>query len=650
MASGYSTESGSSGSKKVTHARKKRTRVAAPEEKVEESQSGRHSIASDETHSTARSALSATVRVAQRFFPAKTGKAFAEELGFNFDKLETHAKAFFHRLMLPPTEQEALNRYSEALDIFKNAILAIRDKLDIPAKNTQKLLPHHLSQTIKIIQLQNELPINCAMLLDDYLRAAIIPGDFARRFREVAHEHAQELPSLAKEHKQFHHNEPHARKLQKDTDLELGAMGLWQNNTNGLEDRHQQRDEFLRETTLFIAVLHDYIQKNERNPDALYASNEEATAEKVYAWLLEALEIPFEDTRATLEQNNIKSLLKLMCYQLIPGGTTVLLGDLMANLQEGERVESMDLIELQPIVEEVLQETGACIFPASHNEILIHEIQQAAKVMAKNDKTPGAGLIHAVNQVRAIDSEGNQSLATMPLVEKYCDGASMLHGFFEHYFKPYFPDEVLRLYYTSEDEALFGSEEAFFQAVNQQTFFTSFTPHWFMPPEFIPDSRAEQANALQDFIVLCREQYLVCQTPEAFTEFFNTAFLTYHINEIMEQVFFSPGAIAFEGKFIDSQRNPLVRRVSELRHAGFDDTLIQGLVDPSVPETDKKNLIQLNHFCEEMNTILPGSDVGLTKEIMMGAIFSEGQLLAYEAQKVFAPRDGLEKRDGRQEP
>ncbi|MDF1645431.1 MAG: hypothetical protein P1U61_00400 [Legionellaceae bacterium] len=606
---------------------KKGTRRRPPEIKVEESHSARH--ASTDKELSPQSTSASTTRrsyISNMFFGAQTAKEFARELGFRFDSLQDNAKGFFKKIILPPTDVVNLERHEAALDAFKSTILAIRKKIDMPAKNMQKLQAHHLSQTLQIIHLERALPRNCLMLLDDYLRAGIIPSNFKEKIEDMSNQRADELPALARHHKQFHHDEPHARKLKKDTQLDLEVLGVWQNNTNGQGERHKRRDEFLREVTFAIALLHDYVQKNEKNPESPYKSNEEATADWVYQWLVDILGMPLEDDRATLEQNNIKKLLQLMCYQMIVGGTTLLMGDLMAVLQSDETVASMDLIELQPAVEIVLEETRSEVTTSAHNEILIGEIKQVAKVLGKNDKTPGAALIHALDQAR------NQAIATLPLVQTYCHGASMLQGFFEHYFTAYFSDDILKPYYTPEDEALFGSEAAFFEAVNQQAFFTSFTPHWFMPPEFMSEERAIQVRALSDFIKLCREQYPLCATPLEFAELFDSAFMENDIKAIMEQVFFNPNAIAFEGRFIDSQIKPLVRWTAEFEAAGFDKTLIYSIANPDALVIDKQNIVELRQYYDSMKQVIARSDDDLIKELMVGVVFSEGQLLAYRRQ------------------
>ncbi|MDF1677074.1 MAG: hypothetical protein P1U32_00055 [Legionellaceae bacterium] len=559
----------------------------------------------------------------RRFFGSPSAEGFAEELGFRFDALKAHGKAFFKSIMSLPEREELLPQHEAALAQFRNAILEIRSQIDAPEKQVQKLLPHHLNQVVHIIQLKNALPNDCASLLDDYLRAGLIPSNFSEKIMAMTHRGAAKIPQFARERRQFHHDVPHAVRLKLDVQREIEALNIWQNDTHD-EGRHPKRDAFLREVTFSIAMLHDYYQKNEKKPGSQAESAEEATAEQVYEWLLEALDIPLSDAEASPGQNTIKKLLKLMCYQQIVGGTTVLLGDFMAKLRPDEAVASLNLMALEPIVERVLLGTGGGVLSRTRisNARLMAEIDEVAEVLSKNDKVPGAALVHTLNQVR------KEGFATVPLLETYYGGMPMLRSFFEHYYTPYFSDDVLRPYYTAEDAENFGSEAAFFEAVNQQNFFTHFTPHWFMPLEFIPEENAAEARLIADFIALCRREYLVCKTPAAFNRVFDAAFERCNIAEMIATRFFREGSIAFERKFIDSQKKALEQRAHVLKNAGVSPAVIQLVVDPNVSDTDNRNIAQLARFYHEMKPIVNEKDI--IKELMMAAIFSEGQLMAYK--------------------
>ncbi|MCH9757262.1 MAG: hypothetical protein K0U37_08760 [Gammaproteobacteria bacterium] len=532
------------------------------------------------------------------FFGHGAEQTIAQELGFDFDALKEHAKAFFRRINTPLLS-------GDALSVFKTSILKIRNVDHI------NLQPHHLSQSVKAIYLQRVLPVDCLIALEDCLREGMVLGNTQVIIKEVSQTHALELPALATSRRQLHHSLPHALEIEKRTMRALKARGIWQDDT----ETHQ----FLRDITSCIAVLHDYVQKNNENADSAYESNEEATAAFVCEQLLKGLRIPLGGVTASHEQNNVRKLIQLMTHQMIVGGTTVLMGDF-----SGEVVpKSMDLIDLQPILEEVKNNID---FERAHdpsNQTLIDEITQVAKELGKHDKMPGAVLINVIDQAR------DQALATMPLVRKHCHGMQMISAFFESIFTHYFSEMVLRPYYTAEDEALFGSEEAFFVAVNQQAFFTSFIPHLSMPPEFLPEGNHDQVN-LYAFIAACRQQY--SDASDDFAQFFDDAFEQYGIADIVSRRFFSSGGIAFEGKFIESQIAPLERRAAELKAEGMSDAMVQALVDPRVPRIDKMNLTALKTFYDSCKRVVLKADEDLIKNLMMGVVLQAGQLLAEQLQ------------------
>ncbi|MDX2345242.1 MAG: hypothetical protein QNK11_00005, partial [Legionella sp.] len=390
-----------------------------------------------------------------------------------------------------------------------------------------------------------------------------LPVNFEEIIQGLSDKLADKLPERTKNYWQLHHGLAHALEVEKRTLQELKKQNIWQDNTTN--------HRFLRAMTGCLARLHDYVQKNK--------NNEAVTAGYISEQLITALKLNELDQ----SDQDLKKLIQWMSYQIILGGTTNLMG-------------SMDLIDFQLKLEKIRPKQSA-----SSNATLIAEMKQVAKIVGENDKTPGAVLGTVLSQAR------DKTLATFDLVKKHTRDTKSLQTFFNKKLVKYYSDETLSEHYNAwTDIFLFSGMSGFSDAVNQQAFFTSITPHVLMTAEFLK-AGDKNKEKLYCFIEACREVY-----PESF----DAAFEKYDIAHVMKEIFFNSNTIANEIRFIDSQTALLEHRK-------------ESVADSRATEADKANLIALKAFYDEQT---PEQQAALLKSLMMGVVLQEGQLLAYRFQ------------------
>jgi|GEM_PF-1916265 len=459
-----------------------------------------------------------------------------------------------------------------------------------------KIQKKHINAVSLSIKQQQALPEGCLNLLDDYLEHLPFDFDIISRINEVSNVHAYELRHLAEEHQLVHHDLPHALEIEWRTMKMLDKLNIWEEQTS--------RDMFLRAIIACMIRLHDH----EQNKTSSATSNEEVSAERVISWLNTALNLPQDETKATVAESAVKNMIQFMAHRIIVCGTTMIYS----------QKRTLDLIELLFVLEKEAKNVNFSL-SSKFNQNFIENINITTILVGANDKNPGASLFNVLEQVK------QPSMTTLPLIKRYYGEVSVLNMFFSsNRFNAYYNIDRLREHYHTDGFSNDYTESDFFEIVNKQAFLMIIVPHISMRPECLKTTDEHRVQ-LRTFIQLSR--FNLSLDVGAFKEVFEKEFAANHIANIMNDLFFNK--IDSEVEFSRSQEGGLAE-MAEKKLPGMGmkrAEIIGSLIDPSVPIKDALHLKELARFYNE----LTGYDrIRLCKELIMVVILQAGLIKAKE--------------------
>jgi hypothetical protein len=449
--------------------------------------------------------------------------------------------------------------------------------------NELGLTADHLDTVINSLY-RDSLPEDAWAVIESYVTAK--PG-FEESIYRLRLTHRPHLSETATIRHLSHHDIPHALEIrERAAHILQRVLGLF-NSTHA-------RDHFLREVALFMVEFHDYIQGDK----GAHKSVELATAACVVDWLTESMELHTNP--------KLKKIIEFMANQIIVLGTTMVFS----------KKQTTDLLELFLRIKDIAIETRLITSPCPDLTKLVELI---ALVTGVCDKNPTAFLA-----IAGFHAE----VATLPRVRRYslpsgeigddttagagAGAASSTRSALM----------VIEEFLASSDFHPYIESGRGPLELNKQLLLAMLVPHLSMSAELAERTNPHYSHAYTRFIHECRVQMEKLSEPD-FKAWFRREFQTREIATVIKELFFAN--IAREMEFSRSQigglrfvRERLGHLVSTL--LGFD-AARASLIDPSVPETDARNLAALKTFYDRLE---PTKQNLLLQELILVVIMQAG--------------------------
>lgn len=417
---------------------------------------------------------------------------------------------------------------------------------------------HHIETVVTLITNQIALPENILISLKAHLECC---PDFESTIDKLLTAHAPELLASAAQHNLIHHSLPHALETANRVNKVLDNLGIL---TNG-----DDTSRFLRAIINVMIQFHDHEQKIKGE----YNSVEVATAARVSQWLSNALAIS--------DESSLKLLLNFVANHIIVLGTSIVysptrtmdLSELFIEFKDVAVAASLKVAYQSQELPVVLESKAG----------LVYCMDAIMLIVGICDKNPAA-----IYDLVAMQ-EANAATATLPMIKSYTQTPLLLEQFFA--------SGAFRRSFNN------GSSDA----INQQAFLMSLTPHLCMRAELSGANQRADAHTFMKLIALCRQERLNNLDHVAFMQWFNNQCLTHEMNRVVLSFFFAD--IEREIAFCKSQELSLVfvanklmsMRFSPKSLAGAASGRFQPLINPQVPVEDAENLRALKQFYDRLD-------------------------------------------------
>lgn len=330
----------------------------------------------------------------------------------------------------------------------------------------------------------------------------------------------------------------------------------------GLFDSSSDMDRGFEALLGFILRFHDLDQVRFVETTSV----ETLTAARLNAWLIAELEdLAFDP--------DMQAIVGFLCQHVIVLGTTMIYSS-----------KSMcDLHQIFFRVEEAYRNAGFSVVSPS-NDNFVRMVKIVVLVCSASDKNAAA-----------IQTLAGLEALTDPKTEPCYARMKTLSAFFE--------EGAFELYYPGAN-----------RKINERAFLITLVQHISMCFE-IPAKRGNrQAITFVNFIQTCHERLGRKSTVSDFMAWFDNLYAHSHVREAVEAMFFS--AIEREKSFSRGQVASL-----EFIYAQLNALTGVGLVEPSVPETDAKNLDALKGFYDAASEDIKNK---LCSDLALVLIFQTG--------------------------
>lgn len=468
--------------------------------------------------------------------------------------------------------------------LWKNAPFPFDQLLTKLERHPFTLKVHHIETVVTLINNQMALPETILSSLQSYLGCC---PNFESIINDLLAVHAPELLVSATTHHLIHHSLPHALETANRVNKVLDNLGILINNDDV--------SRFLRAVINVLIQFHDHEQKNKGEHNSV----EVATAVRVSDWLNNALAIS--------DESDLKLLLNFVANHIIVLGTTIIfsptrtmdLSELFLEFKDVAVSAALKVAYKSPELPVVLESKVG----------LVYSLDAIMLIVGICDKNPAA-----IYDLVAMQ-EASASTATLPMIKSYSQTPLLLEQFFT--------SDGFRRSFNN------GSSDA----INQQAFLMSLTPHLCMRAELSGANQREDAHTFMKLIALCRKERLNNLDHVAFMHWFNSQCLTHEMNRVVLAFFFAD--IDREIAFCKSQELSLVFVANKLMSMRFSPKSVAGaasgrfqpLINPQVPVQDAENLRALKQFYDGLDKSQQEVLIG---ELLFVVVVQAGEMDAEE--------------------